>query len=341
MDDQPQPVPADAAVPDFERYQAVTQAYEDAKLRYIRSNTSAAELRLRDDFAKRRDEVNVEIAGLQEVFERHRVSAAASLRAYAERLPHRVRKGVIGAPSLWERVRSFNAVNRSYRAAQRSAADVEDVLDLLRKRRSRIDAMESETRRSIYLREEAVRKRLQTPEGLVALQSDPIVKAAYQKLQAANSERAYHDERIQTGHIPPQEARNEDMIRHGWTFASAPLLEVMIAAVARYGDLEYYVLRDGRGRESLLACDPALEALRDCVFDVARVANAYRATLRVDAAGSAVREPAERVTRKTPASDQVEEQLIAALVVLATRIRGEASEEAASDEAASEQTATG
>jgi len=318
-------------VPDFERYAALSQAYEDAKLRYIRSKTAGAEEKLRDDFAKRRDEVNAEITTLQELFERHRGAAAASVQAYAARLPHRVRRGLISAPSLWERVCSFNAVSGLYRAAQRSAADVDEVVELLRKRRARIDAMESETRRAIYLREDAVRKRLQTPEGLEALQSDPIVKAAFQKLQAANTERAYHDERIHTGRIPPQEARNEDMARHGWAFASAPLVEVTIAGVARYGSLEYYVLRDGRNRESLLACDPALEPLRDCVFDVARVANAYRATMRLDLAGSATNMSADRITRKTPASDQVEEQLIAALAVLATRIRGETAAEYAAD----------
>ena len=74
----------------------------------------------------------------------------------------------------------------------------------MRKRRDRLEAMERETRRSIYLREEAVRKKLQTPEGLAALHADPMVKAAFAKMQGVMNERAKYDERVKRGEVPPK-----------------------------------------------------------------------------------------------------------------------------------------
>jgi len=47
----------------------------------------------------------------------------------------------------------------------KAAEELDEVNDLLRKRRDRLDAMERETRRSIYLREEAVRKSCRLPRG--------------------------------------------------------------------------------------------------------------------------------------------------------------------------------
>jgi hypothetical protein len=201
--------------------------------------------------------------------------------------------------------------------------------------------MEQETRRSIYLREEAVRKSLQTPEGLVALQRDPYVRAAYAKMQAAQTQRVEYDERVLQGAVAPDQARDRDMEERGMTFASVPMNGVVIAGITRYGNLAYYVLRDDVDAPSLLSCDPALEPLRDYVFDVVRSDGGFTASLRYAQDGVPMRVldqlksstangdvaeryanhraalRSQRATAKTPVVDQVEAQIIEALLRLA------------------------
>jgi hypothetical protein len=258
----------DSALPEFHGEAAVTKAYEDAKLRYVRSKTSSAEQRLRDLHAKRLDALNEEIANLRPVFAQRQSAAAASLSAYAARAPHRVVKGLLLLPSFWERLLPWNKIEEHYREAKRCADELDDVRAMLRTRHERIDTLESETRRSIYLREEAVRKNLHTPEGLAALRNDPFVHATFVKMQAMNAERARYSELVRTGAIPPQQARDRDMAERGRLFAFAPLKNVIIGGTVSYGVLSYYVLRDGAENETLLPCDPALEPLRDRVFDI-------------------------------------------------------------------------
>jgi hypothetical protein len=267
-------------VPNFAHDEEVIGAYESAKLRYIRAITQDAETKLREAFGKRREAINEEIANLRDLAKSRQDAASAAATKYAARLPHRVRKAGVRPPSFWERVVTFNAVDRFYRAAAKAGEELDEVNELLRKRRDRLDAMERETRRSIYLREEAVRKKLQTPEGLAALHADPMVKAAFAKMQGVMNERAKYEERVKRGEVPPEEARDREMAQRGMKLAVVPLEGVMISRIARYAALEYYVLRDLQNHEYLLSCDPALEPLRDVVFDISRSAAGYEASLR-------------------------------------------------------------
>jgi hypothetical protein len=208
--------------------------------------------------------------------------------------------------------------------------------------------MERETRRSIYLREEAVRKKLQTPEGLAALHGDPTVKAAFTRMQAVMNERATYDERVKRGEVSPEEARDREMMQRGQQFATVPLEGVMIARIARYASVEYYVLRDLNKREYLLSCDPALEPLRDVVFEITNAPGGYEASLRhsadgvplrvldhlkacysgTDATELYVRHRAalrtDRATQKTAPRDADEAELIATLVPLAQAVTARA-----------------
>ncbi len=248
-------------MPDFERDEATISAYESAKLRYIRAITQDAEIKLREAFGKRREAINDEITNLRSLAKVRGDAATAAAQKYAVKLPHRVRKSGVRPPSFWERLITFNAVDRYYRTAQKAAEELDEVNELLRKRRDRLDAMERETRRSIYLREEAVRKKLQTPEGLAALHADPMVKAAFAKMQGVMNERAKYDERVKRGEVPSEEARDREMAQRGMKFAVVPLEGVMISRIARYGELEYYVLRDLSNHEYMISCDPALRAV--------------------------------------------------------------------------------
>lgn len=342
---------------DFDRDEAVVQAYEAAKLRYIRSITADAETKLRDAFAKRREAINEEIANLRLLSKSRQETAMSSAQRYAMKLPNRVRKTGVRPPSLWERIRTFNSVDKPYRAAARAAEELDECNELLRKRRDRLEAMERETRRSIYLREEAVRKKLQTPEGLAALHQDPMVKAAFAKMQAVMNDRAKYDERVKRGEVPPEEARDREMAQNGTKFAAVPLEGVIISRIARFGGLEYYVLRDLQNREYFVSCDPALEPLRDVVFDVSRSSAGYEASLRHTTEGVPMRVldhlkacfaandavdlyarhraslRTDKATQKTPPRDEDEASMIAMLVLLSQAVIARAASNGAPVEA--------
>jgi hypothetical protein len=126
-----------------------------------------------------------------------------------------------------------------------------------------------------------------------------------------------------------EEQRDTDMTERAMEFTSAPLTRAYIAGIVRYGNLAYYVIRDGDDRESLLACDPALEPLRDYLFNVNRSDGGFEASLHCDANGTPERVPAHRklsqangarITAKTPQTDQVEGQLIEGLARLAASL---------------------
>jgi hypothetical protein len=331
-------------VPDFERDEAVISAYESAKLRYIRAITQDAETKLREAFGKRREAINEEIANLRSLAKTRQDVAAAAAQRYSLKLPHRVRKTGVRPPSIWERIITFNSVDGVYRAAAKASDELDEVNELLRKRRDRLEAMERETRRSIYLREEAVRKKLQTPEGLAALHADPMVKAAFAKMQGVMNERAKYEERVKRGEVPPEEARDREMAQRGMKFAAVPLEGVMISRIARYASLEYYVLRDLQNHEFLLSCDPVLEPLRDVVFDISRSAAGYEASLRSTPDGAPMRVldhlkagfssndatdlyarhraalRTDRATQKTAPRDESEAEMIAMLGLLAEAV---------------------
>jgi hypothetical protein len=108
------------------------------------------------------------------------------------------------------------------------------------------------------------------------------------------------------------------------------------------------VLRDMERREYLLSCDPALEPLRDMVFDVTREPAGYEASLRhssdgvplrvldhlkacysaADATDMYARHRAalrtDRATQKTAPRDDTEAELIAILIPLARAVKARA-----------------
>ena len=256
-----------------------------------------------------------------------------------------MRKTGVQPPSFWERLMTFNSVDKYYRAAQKAAEELDEVNELLRKRRDRLDAMERETRRSIYLREEAVRKKPQNArEALAAFHADPMVKAAFAKMQGVMNERAKYDETRKKGRgSAGRSARSRDgAARHEVRRRAARRHHD--ARIARYASLEYYVLRDLSNREYLLSCDPALEPLRDVVFDISRSAAGYEASLRNNPDGAPMRVldhlkagfssndatdlysrhraalRTDRATQKTKPRDESEAEMIAMLGLLAEAV---------------------
>ncbi len=267
-------------VSDFERDQGIIAAYESEKARYLRTCTEEAEIKLRYAFAERREALTIDIANVREITQTQLREAAAAAALYATKLPHRVSRTGVRAPSLWERLVTLDAVMPFYRAAARTARALDASNVALRTSRDRLDALEREMRRAIYLREDAARRRLETPEGLALFHRDPAVRQAFEAKQAVERRRAADAERIRSGEVSPEDARDRDMAQRRQRFARVPMQGVMIAQIVRYGPLEYYVLRDLGNAEYLLAAHPAIEPLRDLVFDVTAVSDGIEAALR-------------------------------------------------------------
>ncbi len=265
---------------DFDRDEAIIADYEKAKQLYIRTLTEESEIKLRYGVAQQREAINIEIATLRNRAKEKLHEASAATAAYAVRLPHRVAKTGVTPPSLWERLVTMNQIDRFYRAAADAARDLEALNAAMRTDRERLDAMEREVRRSIYLREEAARKHLETPEGVAAFHAHAMNQRAFDDMQRVLRDRAAYDERVARGEVPPAEARDREMSQRRQRFARVPMLGVMIVRIVRYADLEYYVLRDLEQYEYLIACSPALEPLRDLVFDVTETPGGIEAALR-------------------------------------------------------------
>jgi hypothetical protein len=331
-------------VPNVADDDAVVAAYEGAKLRFIRRLVEDAEDKIHETYVARRDALAAEVETLRALSKTHEDAAKIVVARYATRMPHRVSRSGVHPPSLWERIVTFNAVGAVYRAAADGVARLAESNEALRKRRAGLDALEREARRAVYLREEQARKKLQTPEGLAALHADPQVQAAFLKAQAVMDRREAYQLRVERGEVPPEEARDRDMAARGQRFACAPMHGTIVTRVVRFGTLHYYVLRDLSNAEFLLACDPALEPLRDLVFDVTQGERGLDAELRYAADGTPIRVldhlkatrtaddatdayarhreslRTERPSGITPAHDEAEAAVVAVLRLLAEAV---------------------
>lgn len=347
----------DSALPDFERDEQIVQAYEAAKARYVRQITASSEAKLREAYGKRREKLLEEIADLRDVLRQRTNEATVAAKRYGNVVPNRVQRG-IRPPSLWERLRTFNAVSKLYKAAAKASSDVDDVNNLLRKQRNKMDTIERDMKRSIYLREESVRKKLTTPEGIAALHGDPVVRGAYNRLQVVLAERAKFEERVKNGEVPQAEILSRVMQQRGFKPAAAPIAGAMIAQLVRIGKVEYYVLRDLGRIEYLLTASPSIEPLRDVVFDLNRTREGIAASIRNgasgtpmrvldhlkecfpdgDTAGEMFRRHRQALRKESPKGEQVpnagEAEVIAALATLANAVkaRGTAAPVASSED---------
>jgi hypothetical protein len=88
-----------------------------------------------------------------------------------------------------EKVGAFHGADRFYKRAEKAAKEYVEVRDILVKRREQLNKMEEDLRHALDEREAALIRQMESPRGLQsALQRDPLLNVAYQKLKALRAE---------------------------------------------------------------------------------------------------------------------------------------------------------
>jgi hypothetical protein len=176
---------SDARVPD---YDASVREYHASRARYIRTVTADTEKKLMETVAKRREPLKEEIANLN-VLARSRFEARqTTLRAYAAKAPGRVGAGRLLPPSPAERV--IGGIDKLYKAALKTAEEFNEVNDIIKKRKEKLDAIDNEVRTVLEQHGRDLIAQLETPTGLEgAFKRDPLLGRAHARMLAAKARR--------------------------------------------------------------------------------------------------------------------------------------------------------
>src|SRR5471032_2354313 len=159
--------------------------YDFAKTRFVRTLTGDGVARIVEHAAARRGKLRAEIDQLRLLVRSRHEAAVEQARAYGSILPHRVGKTWIQPPTHTEKIGNYHGSERFYKQAARAAKEYVEIRDLLAKRREQLVNMESDLRQALDEREAALIRQMESPRGLQsALQRDPLLNVAYQRLQA-------------------------------------------------------------------------------------------------------------------------------------------------------------
>ncbi len=276
-------------IPDFEQDARDLTAYEDAKKRHIRQAISSAETAIHATFKQKREVLQREIKNAHSFEEERRASAIHTTRQYANAYPQHVDKKGVQPPSFFENLFSFGRAGRLFRAAFLATTALEQLRAAMKKREEALGALESQMGRAIYLKEESLKKSLESESGLAEFHARSEIKALYERTKKIERERADYAKRLDRGGVTPEEQRDRAMAEFKMTYTAVPLMGAIIAKVSRFGPLSYFQLRDLEKKESLLSYDPRLDPLRNSVFDVYSIAGAVAAKLKRNDNGTAFR----------------------------------------------------
>ena len=178
--------------PGFEEMLAQGQ-YDFAKTRFVRTLTGDGVASIVGHASARRAKLRAEIDNLRVLVRSRHEAAVEHARAYGAILPHRVGKTWIQPPAHLEKVGQFYGADRFYKQAARAAKEYVEVRDLLAKRRDQLITMESDLRQALDDREAALIRQMESPRGLqTALQRDPLLNVAYQRLKALRDDIKEH-----------------------------------------------------------------------------------------------------------------------------------------------------
>lgn len=340
-------LPHQYEIPDFDKDEREVTAYDDALKRHIRQAISSAETAIEASFKAKREQLVREIKASRLFEEERRASAMHTTRQYANSFPHHVDKRGIKPPGFWENVFSFGRAGRLYRAASIATEALEELRTGMRKREEQLGQLDGQMNRAIVLKEESIKKAMETPAGMAEFHSRPEIAGLFKRVERIKKERADYAKRLERGEVTSEEQRDRAISEHRLAYATLPLMCAIIAKVARFGELSYFQLRTLDKKEYLLSYDPRLDPLRNSVFDVYAIANTVAAKLKRNDNGTAFRvadhfkvcwrnqEKAEelygqhraalREDRGLPAMpprDEAEAEIIERLATLATMVEG-------------------
>ena len=281
--------PTSYVIPDFEKDTKDLEAYEDAKRRYQRQQLASAETAIQTSFAQKRDQLQREIKNGKSFEDERRTTAQYTTRQYANAYPIHVDKKGVNPPSFFENLFSFGRAGRLYRAAFVAAEALDQLRAAMRKREEQLAALDDQLKRAIYLKEEAIKKSLESDAGVNEFHERPEIKSVFKRTEKVRKERAEYEKRLERGAVSDEEQRDRSMAEQKLIPTTLPIMGVIIAKVARFGNLSYFQLRDLEKKESLLSYDPRLDPLRNSVFDIYSVAGTVAAKLRRNDNGTAFR----------------------------------------------------
>jgi hypothetical protein len=266
-------------IPDFEKDAQSIAAYEDARVRFERREGTDAESRTRSAFDKKREIIRAEIAVAASLLQEKKEKAEKALKAYASRYPHRIDRNKPVKPSLWESLFSFGGAGRTYNRAIDTAAEAVQAQTLRRRKEHDEEELDQQLKRALYLQEDAIKKKLESPEGVNAFHARPGVAVLHKRVEEIKAERTNYVARLERGDVPPQEQRDREFAERKISQLEVPFAGVTIVRVVRYGSLTYFLLRDLERKLYHLAYDPRLESLIENVVDVYRLADSYEVRL--------------------------------------------------------------
>jgi hypothetical protein len=281
--------PSAYEIPDFEKDTRDLDGYEDAKRRYSRQQLASAETAIQTSFGQKRDTLQREVKNGRTFEDERRANAMVSTRTYATAYPIHVDKRGVQPPTFFENLFSFGRAGRLYRTAFVAAEALDQLRQAMRKREEQLAQLDEGMKRAIYLKEEAIKKSLESESGLHEFHERPEIKPLFKRIEKIKKERAEYAKRLEKGKVTDEEQRDRAMSEQKLSPTELPIMGAIIAKVARFGNLSYFQLRDLAKKESLLSYDPRLDPLRNCVFDIYSVAGTVAAKLRRNDNGTAFR----------------------------------------------------
>jgi hypothetical protein len=176
---------SDARVPDYE---ASVREYHASRARYIRTVTTDTEKKLMETVAKRRDPLKEEINNLTALARSRFEARQMTLRAYAAKAPGRVSAGGLLPPSPAERM--IGGIDKLYKAAVKAAEEFNEVNDIIKKRKEKLDKIDDEVRTVLEQHGRDLIAQLESPTGLEgAFKRDPLLARAHARMLAAEARR--------------------------------------------------------------------------------------------------------------------------------------------------------
>lgn len=169
-------------------YDTSVREYHASRARYIRTVTTDTEKKLMETVAKRRDPLKEEINNLQALARARFETRQSTLKAYAAKAPGRVTTNGLLPPSAAERM--TGGVDKLYKAAVKAAEEFNEVNEIIKKRKEKLDAIDHEVRTVVEQHGRDLIAQLETPTGLEgAFKRDPLLERAHSRMIAAEARR--------------------------------------------------------------------------------------------------------------------------------------------------------
>jgi hypothetical protein len=179
-------------------YDVSVREYHASRARYIRTVTADTEKKLWETVAQRRDPLREEINNLAALARSRYESRQSTLKAYSAKAPGRVTAGGLLPPSPTERM--VGGIDKLYKAAVKAAEEFNEVNDIIKKRKEKLNEIDSEVRNVLQRHGRDLIGQLETPTGLEgAFKRDPLLGRAHARMLAAEARR----ESVRESSLPP------------------------------------------------------------------------------------------------------------------------------------------